>query len=181
MVELQAKDVKLIALTERVEKLEAQILELGRQTEEATKNNKKIGEDVFDIRELILLRIIKLEGIHVQFARMVTNRIDRHTDEIEYMMGRRKVGAKQSQRLKKLDKILISRKNQAITFAEAGKLLELGSHNGGKNTRRQAMTKFAKILELKNYEVFFSKTQSGKMIKLTPNYYKHLLMEAEMV
>lgn len=83
----------------------------------------------------------------------------------------------QTERLNKLDKSLVSRRNQAMTFSEIGKILELGSRAPGKNnTRRQAMTKFSKLLISKpdRYIVFQSKTVGGKMVRLVDEYYNDL-------
>lgn len=86
---------------------------------------------------------------------------------------------KQESRLKRLDAILYNRGNEPLTFAEIGKLLELGSRTEKKNTRPQAMTKLGKVLEAesKRYIVFDSKTQAkARMVRLTPDYFKHLGM-----
>jgi hypothetical protein len=77
-------------------------------------------------------------------------------------------------RLAKLDRLLLSRRNEAMTFSEIGKVLELGSRTEGKNTRRQAMTKFSKNLDPSRYEIFSAKSQNGKMVKLAKAYYDHL-------
>jgi len=84
-------------------------------------------------------------------------------------------------RLAKLDYLLMARNNEPMTFSEIGKILELGSRKNGKNTRRQAMTRFSKNLDNKNYEVFDSNTQSGKMVRLTKLYFTHLKMGAGQV
>jgi len=92
-----------------------------------------------------------------------------------------KPGEVHEARLKKLDYLLTSRNNEPMTFSEIGKILELGSRSNGHNTRRQAMTKFSKNLDPKNYEVFSSSTQSGKMVKLTNEYANHLKMGMNQV
>jgi predicted secreted acid phosphatase len=86
--------------------------------------------------------------------------------------------------LEKLDRLLATRRNQAMTFSEIGKLLELGIRSpDGKTTRRQAMTKFSKILlsQGDRYQVFKSKTVGGKMVCLVNDYYLHVLKEMKMV
>jgi hypothetical protein len=80
-------------------------------------------------------------------------------------------------RLKKLDHALVSRRNQPMTFSEIGKILELGSRSSKTNTRRQAMTKFSKIL-LSNvdcYSITDSKIVHSKLVRLTDSYYQKLL------
>ena len=88
-----------------------------------------------------------------------------------------KPSEKKMARLDKLDKLFLSRKNEPLTFSEAGKLLELGSRAAdGRNSRRQAMTKFSKILMAMpdKYLIWDGKTKAGKMLKLHPDYYSHL-------
>jgi hypothetical protein len=84
---------------------------------------------------------------------------------------------KRDARLKKLDAVLLSRRNQPVTFSEVGKILELGSRQGKTNTRRQAMTKFSKILSSKVdcYTISNSKIVNGKLVRLTDSYYQKLL------
>jgi len=84
-------------------------------------------------------------------------------------------------RLAKLDRLLLSRNNEPMTFSEIGKVLELGSRANGKNTRKQAMTRFSKNLDAKDYEIFSSKTQGGKMVRLTKIYLAHLKLGAGQV
>lgn len=88
-----------------------------------------------------------------------------------------KPSEKRKARIDKLDSLLLSRKNEPLTFSDAGKLLELGSRAAdGRNSRRQAMTKFSKILMAMpdRYVIWDGKTKAGKMIKLNPDYYSHL-------
>lgn len=95
-----------------------------------------------------------------------------------------KPSEKKKIRLDKLDKLFLSRKNEPLTYAEIGKLLELGSRSedGKRNSRRQAMTKFSKILVAMpdKYVTWDGKSQSGKMCKLNPDYYSHLRRLAEV-
>lgn len=114
------------------------------------------------------------DGIKIEELR---EEVDVLKAEIAKLKGARKPGYKQAARLAKLDQLLLSRNNEGMTFSEIGKILELGSRAIGKNTRRQAMTKFSKSLDPKNYEVFASRTQGGKMVKLTREYAKHLRMQ----
>ena len=55
-----------------------------------------------------------------------------------------KPGKKSDLRKARLAEILVSRKNQPMTFSEVGKVLELGSRSNMKNTREQNMTHFGK-------------------------------------
>jgi hypothetical protein len=61
----------------------------------------------------------------------------------------RALGKLQSHRLKMLDYLLVSRSNEAMTFFDIGKILLLGRRDERVNNRRQAMTKFVKLLEAK--------------------------------
>lgn len=88
-------------------------------------------------------------------------------------------GAKAEARKNKLDKILLSRRNEPMTFSDIGKLLELGIRSDGNlNTRRQAMTKFSKILLASpdRYEITEGRTRRGKLCRLNKDYYDHLKM-----
>lgn len=80
-------------------------------------------------------------------------------------------------RLNKLDHLLVSRRNQPMTFSEVGKILELGSRSSKTNTRRQAMTKFSKILlsKVDCYAISKSKIVNVKLVRLTDSYYEKLL------
>ena len=86
-----------------------------------------------------------------------------------------KPGKKSDLRKARLAEILVSRKNQPMTFSEVGKVLELGSRTNGKNTREQNMTHFRKLLEAapREFEISPSK-MGGKLIRLTKIYYDHL-------
>ena len=86
-----------------------------------------------------------------------------------------KPGKKSDLRKARLAEILVSRKNQPMTFSEAGKVLELGSRTNGKNTREQNMTHFGKLLEAtpREFEISASK-MGGKLVRLTKIYYDHL-------
>jgi hypothetical protein len=117
---------------------------------------------------------------HGEFAVRTTNEIDELFAKVAHITEVRKPGKLTERRLKKLDYLLASRSNEAMTFSEIGKILELGRRDEKTNTRPQAMTKFGKILESKKacYEVTESKTQSGaKMVKLTRDYYQHCQKE----
>ncbi|MHC1688012.1 MAG: hypothetical protein AB9879_09935 [Methanothrix sp.] len=86
-------------------------------------------------------------------------------------------GKKSDRRKKALANILASRKNVGLTYAEIGKLLELGTRKGNASTREQNMTHFGKLLETSTDEfiVTSGKTRGGKLVKLTDAYYEHLL------
>jgi hypothetical protein len=122
----------------------------------------------------------RFKKAHNDFAVRTTNEIDDLFVKISHIQEARKPGKLTERRLKKLDYLLTSRSNEAMTFSEIGKILELGRRDEKTNTRPQAMTKFGKILESKKacYEVFESKTQGGaKMVKLTRDYCQHCQKE----
>ena len=85
--------------------------------------------------------------------------------------------AKQDARLRRLDAVLVSRRNQPMTFSEVGKILELGSRSSKTNTRRQAMTKFSKILlsKVDCYRITDSKVVNCRLVRLADGYYEKLL------
>lgn len=114
-------------------------------------------DDLFEEMALIDARVAKIEGRAASPEQITTAR------------------------LANLDRLLLSRNNEPMTFSEIGKVLELGSRTNGKNTRKQAMTRFSKNLDAKNYEIFSSKTRGGKMVRLTKTYLNHLRMEAVQV
>lgn len=109
---------------------------------------------------------------HGEFAVRTTNEIDELFAKVEAKTVR--PGKKQVARLNRLEALLIARGNEALTFAEVGKYLELGSRTGKANTRKQNMTVFGKILagESKRFQVFESNTQKGhKMVRLSDKYF----------
>lgn len=110
---------------------------------------------------------------HGEFAVRTTNEIDELFAKVAHIMEVRNPGKLTERRLKKLDYLLASRSNEAMTFSEIGKILELGRRDEKANTRPQAMTKFGKILASKTtcYEVTESTTQQGaKLVRLTRDY-----------
>lgn len=155
------------------------------------------SEALKDSERLILLARINdltiannaLEFELKQSVRALQERLDEvnSTLAVDIAYDRRRISAleripqelttKQDVRLKKLDHALISRRNQPMTFSEVGKILELGSRSGKTNTRRQAVTKFSKILlsKVDCYTISKSKIVNGKLVRLTDSYYEKLL------
>ena len=97
-------------------------------------------------------------------------------DELDLKVrGGHKSGKKSDLRKVRLAEILVSRNNQPMTFAEIGKVLELGSRSNGKNTREQNMTHFGKILEAAPKEFIVTQSKmGGRLVRLTKIYYDHL-------
>lgn len=109
----------------------------------------------------------------------INQRLDAHSKKI---YGRTESHGKKSDvRKKRLAEILVARKNIGLTYSEVGKILELGTRNGSKNTREQNMTHFGKVLEssIKEFVVTDNKTSGGKLVKLTSVYYSHLTKPKE--
>ena len=111
-------------------------------------------------------------------------RLDKHSEWISDLKYGKSAGAhgkKSDERKKRLSGILVARKNAGLTYSEVGKILELGTRQGTKNTREQNMTHFGKVLESANKEfvVTPSKTSGGKLVKLTSTYYSHLTKPKE--
>jgi hypothetical protein len=121
----------------------------------------------------------RFKKTHGEFAVRTTNEIDELFEKVAHIMEVRKPGKLTERRLKKLDYLLTSRSNESMTFSEIGKILELGRRDERANTRRQAMTKFGKVLEAKKdcYEVSNCAIRSGKQVKLTRDYYQHCKKE----
>jgi hypothetical protein len=129
----------------------------------------------------LLEKIDDLEG-RIKAIGKIQDRQDDRLDRLENIPV--KPSEKRKALLSKLDLLLATRKNQPMTFSEIGKLLEMGIRSlDGKTTRRQAMTKFSKILLAQGdrYEIFQSKTVGGKMVRLVNDYYLHVLKELKRV
>lgn len=155
------------------------------------------SEALKDSERLILLARINdltiannaLEFELKQSVKVLQDRLDEvnATLAVDIAYDRRRISAleripqglttKQDARLKKLDHLLLSRRNQPMTFSEVGKILELGSRSSKTNTRRQAMTKFSKILlsKVDCYRITDSKIVNGKLVRLADGYYEKLL------
>jgi hypothetical protein len=113
----------------------------------------------------------RFKKVHKEFAIRTANEID----ELFFRVNKQPTapGKKQAARLNKLEALLIARGNEALTFSEAGKYLELGSRSGKTSTRRQNMTRLGKIIANDGrFCVFDSNTQKGaKMIALDKDYF----------
>jgi hypothetical protein len=85
-------------------------------------------------------------------------------------------GEKTRKRLQKLDGLLLA-SPEPMSYSDVGKRLELGSRSpDGKSTRRQAMTKLGKILELQPDRYIIRKARRGnaRYVSLVPEYRAHL-------
>lgn len=114
----------------------------------------------------------RFKKVHSDFAVRTTNEIDELFAKVDTRV-QGQPGKKQAARMNKLEALLIARGNEALTFAEVGKYLELGSRSGKTSTRRQNMTLLGKIIANDGrFHVFDSNTQKGaKMICLTEGYF----------
>ena len=121
----------------------------------------------------------RFKKTHNDFAVRTTNEIDELFAKVGHAQEARKPGKLTERRLKKLDYLLTSRSNEAMTFSEIGKILELGSRKGKACTREQNMTHFGKRLEeaKDRFVVGPNKTAGGKLVHLTKDYYEHLRRE----
>ena len=141
----------------------------------------EIEEIIRKATDPLLQKIDDLES-RIKIIGKFQDRQDDRLDRLENIPV--KPSEKRKALLAKLDLLLANRKNQPMTFSEIGKLLELGIRSpDGKTTRRQAMTKFSKILLAQGdrYEIFQSKTVGGKMVRLVNDYYLHVLKELKRV
>jgi hypothetical protein len=111
----------------------------------------------------------RFKKTHNDFAVRTTNEIDELFSKIGHIQEVRKPGKPTEKRLKKLDYLLTSRSNEAMTFSEIGKILELGSRKGKACTREQNMTHFGKRLEeaKDRFAITPNRTSGGKLVHLT--------------
>jgi hypothetical protein len=178
-------DVQTIALTERLEYLEDLTERQARIIAQLLVDNKQLKKDIYSIR--------KLSKETIETLRNQIDEVNSHL-ALDIAYDRKRLSKlehapinptqKQELRLSRLDKLIAGRHNQGITFSEIGKILELGSRSpDGRSTRRQRMTDFGKLLSQKPecYEIFPSKTQGGKMVRLVNDYYLHVLRELKKV
>ena len=88
-------------------------------------------------------------------------------------------GKKTEERMMKLALTLLDRGNNPLTFSEVGKILELGTRTGNKNTREQNMTHFGRKLanSPERFIVRPCKSQGGKQVALTKIYFDHICKE----
>jgi hypothetical protein len=120
-----------------------------------------------------LVEVVRLQGEEIAHLRENQEIQATQIFRMRAQAPKRSVGKKQDARLNKLEALLIARGNEALTFSEVGKFLELGSR-GKTNTRRQNMTAFGKILaeKVERFHVFNSSTQKGaRMVCLAEGYY----------
>jgi len=121
----------------------------------------------FELRQSVKALEARLDEVNctlavdIAFDRKRISALERHPPEIDHQAGCP---------LEKLDSVLVSRRNQPMTFSEVGKILELGCRSSKTNTRRQAMTKFSKILlsKVDRYIISNSKIVNGKLVDLQP-------------
>ena len=192
--------VSIEELEQRIQDQDAIIVEQQELIDElsrAPRLARTLSEALKDSERLILLARINdltiannaLEFELKQSVRALQDRLDdvNATLAVDIAYDRRRISAleripqglttKQEARLRKLDAVLVSRRNQPMTFSEVGKILELGSRSSKTNTRRQAMTKFSKILlsKVDCYRITDSKIVNGKLVRLADSYYEKLL------
>jgi hypothetical protein len=106
------------------------------------------------------------------------NKLEEKLDAFE-SKHQKVAGKKTEARMLKLALGLLNRKNSPITFAEVGKILELGTRDGSHNTREQNMTHFGRMLVAapERFIVRPCRTNGGKQVSLTKIYYDHLMKE----
>lgn len=124
-----------------------------------------------------LIEVVRRQGELLKEHEM---RLDKHSERVDRLRfpeekatKTKTPGRKQEDRLNRIEALLITRGNEALTFSEIGKYLELGSRTGKVTTRRQNMTILGRILAReKRFHVFNSETQKGaKMVCLAPEYF----------
>ena len=125
----------------------------------------------------IILDEVKDLTERLDFAEKRLDKQSEYITALQYSKKATNPSRKSDDRKKRLADILVARKNAGITYSEIGKILELGTRQGSKNSRKQNMTHFGKILVAseKEFVVTVSKTEGGKLVKLTNIYYNHLI------
>ncbi len=178
----------LIALPTRLEG--EQVKRLFDDLVESRKTNDLLEKRIIALEERERVSNAKLEdllaslrkykvfsdGIKIEELR---DEVDSLNAQMAKMRSMKPPGKKTEERKEKLAVTLMYRKNIGMTYAEIGKMLELGSRRNGKNTREQNMTHFGKLLEAdkKNFVVTDGRTNGGKLVKLTKTYFEHLVKE----
>jgi len=92
------------------------------------------------------------------------------------------ITTKTEKRLERLDEWLFWRSTHTATYSEIGKYLELGTRDSkGKNTRRQHMYEFSKILKQFPDRYIIEETghNNGKRITLSSGWLRHLRIQDE--
>jgi len=92
------------------------------------------------------------------------------------------IATKTEKRLERLDEWLFWRSTHTATYSEIGKYLELGTRDSkGKNTRRQHMYEFSKILKQFPDRYIIEETghNNGKRVTLFSGWLRHLRIQNE--
>jgi len=90
------------------------------------------------------------------------------------------IATKTEKRLARLDEWLLWRSTHTATYSEIGKYLELGTRDSkGKNTRRQHMYEFSKILKQfpDRYIIEDTGHNNGKRVTLSSGWLRHLQIQ----
>jgi hypothetical protein len=164
--EVTARDVELIRLNEKIERLAA-IIDLYIRPNEFLfdQNNTVCGE----ARRVVARRVERDREAIDSVEDIKADLLDIN-GKLDVLMHKRRPGEIQDKRLKRTDGLLVARGNVPIPFSEM-KLLQgfKQKHN------RQDMTKLGHVYAQfpDKYDVRDSKL-GGKTIKLNPAYFKHL-------
>jgi hypothetical protein len=167
--EITARDVELIRLNEKIDRLEAIIDLYLRPLEEIFSEDDKLRASA---QKAVSRRVEKDQEALASIADIQEDIRDMNA-KLDVLLHKRKPGEIQDKRLKRTDGLLVARGNVPIPFSEM-KLLQgfKQKHN------RQDMTKLGHIYAQSpdKYEVRESKL-GGKTIRLNPAYFKHLTKE----
>ncbi|MFZ2472770.1 MAG: hypothetical protein WAW52_12635 [Methanothrix sp.] len=164
--EVTARDVELIRLSEKIERLEAIINLYLHPLEEIFSEDDQLRASA----QKVVTRHIEKDRDAIDSITDIKADIQDINSKLDHLMHKHKPGEITLRRLQKTDALLVARGNMQIPFAEMGKLQEFKPRY-----RDQDMTKLGRIYEEypDRYEIRDSKL-GGKTIKLTPSYYKHL-------
>ncbi|MFA5378351.1 MAG: hypothetical protein WC455_21535 [Dehalococcoidia bacterium] len=169
--EITARDVELIRLNEKIERLEAIVDLYIRPNEFLFDQDDAVCSDA----RRVVARRVERDRENLESITDLREDLADHGRKIKALEAGPKTAlttAKIHERkLKKVETVLVSHNNQPMSFSDMGKMLGYK-----KETRRQQMTKLGAAFKLypDRYEVRDSNL-GGKTVRLVTAYLNHLL------
>lgn len=164
--EITARDVELIRLNEKIDRLEAIIELYLHPLEELFSEDDQLRASA----QKAVSRRVERDQESLASITDIKEDIREINAKLDVLLHKRKPGEITLKRLKRTDALLVARNNSPIPFAEMSKLQDFKPRY-----RDQNMTKLRCIYEEypDRYEIRDSKL-GGKTIKLCSAYFKHL-------